>query len=117
MAAFLIRCDASAEIGLGHFMRCSTLALALRSRGHQVYFAMRRLTALAADLLGNHGFPLLQLPSDTATLEEEIPRLKAWKIALAIKAILIDHYGATPSFFASLAEPGILLAAINDMAD
>jgi UDP-2,4-diacetamido-2,4,6-trideoxy-beta-L-altropyranose hydrolase len=47
----IFRVDASSEIGAGHFMRCLTLARALKAYGHEVTFLCRHLPNVFNDLL------------------------------------------------------------------
>ena len=49
------RIDASAEIGLGHFMRCFTLALELKKQGALIRFISRNLPPFLQDILNKEG--------------------------------------------------------------
>ncbi len=56
--SFVFRCDGSTQIGMGHVMRCRTLALALRESGHRVHFVMRDLPGHATKTISAAGFDM-----------------------------------------------------------
>ncbi|WIY70103.1 UDP-2,4-diacetamido-2,4,6-trideoxy-beta-L-altropyranose hydrolase [Aquidulcibacter paucihalophilus] len=56
-----IRVDASLAIGTGHLRRCMTLAAALRSKGADVKFVVRRHDAVAEIALRSQNFPVVWL--------------------------------------------------------
>ena len=62
---FIIRCDASHQIGTGHVMRCLTLARKLRQRGAMCRFVCREHTGHLCGLIRDCGFPVVLLPEGT----------------------------------------------------
>ena len=58
----LFRVDASVVIGIGHVMRCLTLAKALQARGAQVVFVCRELDGHQIDRI-QRDFTVLRLPA------------------------------------------------------
>lgn len=61
-----IRADATSQIGTGHFMRCLTLADALRKRGAQICFISRSLPVHLSGMLSERHFEYVPLKSDIA---------------------------------------------------
>jgi UDP-2,4-diacetamido-2,4,6-trideoxy-beta-L-altropyranose hydrolase len=59
-----IRVDASEKIGTGHFMRCLTLANALRKRGAQTCFMSRHIPRHFLGMLDQYGYEFMQLPPE-----------------------------------------------------
>ena len=59
---FLIRADASLQIGSGHIMRCLTLAQQLRQHNHHITFICRTNLGHLAPLIRQQGFDCIELP-------------------------------------------------------
>ncbi len=109
----VIRADANSKIGMGHVMRCLSVADALLKRGEEVLF----VTAddMPVPLLTKKGIPYRVLHTDYADMEAELPEL--WEVlrklpqgagaseaALAQKntSILVDSYYVTEKYLAAL---------------
>ncbi|NMG42022.1 UDP-2,4-diacetamido-2,4,6-trideoxy-beta-L-altropyranose hydrolase [Chelativorans sp. ZYF759] len=60
----LIRADGSSEIGLGHLVRCRTLARSLVAKGANITFAARMLPDQQSAMLAADGFDVISLPGD-----------------------------------------------------
>ena len=58
------RTDATSQIGTGHFMRCLTLADALKSQGAYIRFVSRNLPAHLSEMLKAKGMDFVALPND-----------------------------------------------------
>ena len=72
---FLIRADASLQIGSGHIMRCLTLAHKLRQHHHRVAFITRAHQGHLADTIRQQGFDCILLPlPDHATTSAQPQR-------------------------------------------
>jgi UDP-2,4-diacetamido-2,4,6-trideoxy-beta-L-altropyranose hydrolase len=106
MTAFLFRCDASPEIGVGHLRRSAVLAGELRVRGASVVFACRSRGIDAAGELAGAADEIV--PVDWALHPEEDARLVA-RLARdsGAAAAVVDRYGADSEFGPALAREGI----------
>lgn len=58
------RADASLQIGIGHVMRCLTLADALRAQGAECHFISRAHPGHLMDAIGRGGFGVMPLPAE-----------------------------------------------------
>ncbi|RRD91316.1 UDP-2,4-diacetamido-2,4,6-trideoxy-beta-L-altropyranose hydrolase [Conchiformibius steedae] len=75
---FLIRADASLQIGSGHVMRCLTLAQALREGGHEVCFATRNYVGNLYDFILKQGFAATLLPAPSGEIVSGSLKHSAW---------------------------------------
>lgn len=109
----VIRADANSKIGMGHVMRCLSVADALVKRREEVLFVTADDTPVP--LLTKKGIPYRVLHTDYADMEAELPEL--WEVlrelpqgaespeaALAQKntSILVDSYYVTEKYLAAL---------------
>jgi len=128
-AAF--RVDASAQMGIGHFMRCLTLAESLRERGAQIRFVCREHTGNLIALLQQKAVPVTVLPApainDTASGENYAIWLgvtQAEDAEQTIEALngekpdwlVVDHYGLDVEWEQRLRPHVSKLMVIDDLA-
>lgn len=106
----LFRCDAGREDGLGHVMRCLTLAGAMRSCGEAVTFCtLKGPGMIGAERVEARGFSCLDAagpagsPADTEAL-----------IALLRDVLVIDSRRATPGYVDAAAGQGFTVVIDDD---
>ena len=103
---FYIRADGNEKIGMGHVMRCLTIAEALRERGEDVLF----LTAddKPVKLIEDRGFAVKILFTYYDEMEVELPQLMALFMGttggegVELPRILVDSYFVTEFYLKNL---------------
>lgn len=107
-----IRADANDKIGIGHMMRCFSIAQALRKRGTEATFfvADRSSAKMAAEA----GFGYVCLNSDYDHLDLEADRLLQHMRERSVDHLLVDSYFVTESYMNRIREPACL-AYIDDV--
>jgi UDP-2,4-diacetamido-2,4,6-trideoxy-beta-L-altropyranose hydrolase len=126
------RCDASSQIGTGHFMRCLTLADALKQRGAQIRFVSRHLPEHLRNMLETkgHEFMLLDSGRNDATLDELahahwLGTSLAQDATDSIQALsgqtwewlIVDHYALDFRWESMLRQTAKRILVIDDLAD
>lgn len=97
-----IRADANEEVGMGHVMRCITIATQLKKLGKDVVF----FTAdeYAKDLLLQVGMEYVCLHSDWKDMEGEAGILREELKKRGCKKLLVDSYCVSTGYFKELSE-------------
>lgn len=127
-----LRVDASAQMGLGHFMRCLTLADALKERGVRTRFLSRNLPAYLEELLQSkgHEFVVFRSTGDRVVCDElahagwlESTQLQdaadsAEALSdLAWDWLVVDHYALDVRWEAAARTLARKIMVIDDIAD
>lgn len=134
----VLRVDASLEIGVGHVMRCLTLADELRSRGAVCHFVCRAQPGDLIKLLQSYGFDVTELPfgalsgNTIETDEGELPPHARWlgcdwrtdarqtqEVVSVIRPdwLIVDHYALDERWEARLEPYARGVMVIDDLAD
>lgn len=126
------RVDASSQIGTGHFMRCLTLADALKQRGAQIRFVCRHLPEHLRIMLTSkrHEFELLDSAQRDVTLDELAhaswlgvsQQQDAADSILALSDrewdwLVVDHYALDVHWESMLRQTAQKILVIDDIAD
>ncbi len=95
-----IRVDGNATLGMGHIMRCISIAKALQSAGSVcVFFAAQEK---AAEFIHEKGFLCETLHTDYVDMESEIPYLQAFVEKYNPDLWLVDSYQITTKYIQTL---------------
>ncbi len=127
------RTDASLQIGIGHVMRCLTLADALRARGAQCSFLCRPHAGHLLDLVAQRGHKALTLsephedinaPVDLAhaawlgaSWADDAEQTKRALCGYTMDWLVVDHYALDARWEQALRPLAKRIMAIDDLAD
>ena len=109
----LIRVDGNETIGLGHMMRCLSVADALKKHGTEVMFVTADDKCVA--LLDRRGYPHITLNTDYSEMNSEADRLLELIAGYQPKAVLVDSYFVTESYLHHLKSAARLIY-MDDLA-
>lgn len=93
----IFRADANRNIGMGHVMRCLSIADSYKHYGHNVKFIIAEHKV--ENLIKERGFEVIVLSSDYTMLDEE---LKIWPKIINIDVLFIDSYYVTPGYLSEI---------------
>ena len=128
----IFRVDASLCMGIGHLMRCLTLADALRDRGFQIRFICREHKGHLIDQIRHKAIPVTVLPAPFITDTTGSEDYAAWlgvsqaddakeSIAALNKEepdwLVVDHYGLDVEWEKQLLPHVKKLMVIDDLAN
>jgi UDP-2,4-diacetamido-2,4,6-trideoxy-beta-L-altropyranose hydrolase len=131
----VFRADSSFEMGMGHLMRCLTLAAALREQGARCRFVCRDHPGALLEQVRARGFELQVLPLETDRVDSSRtggPAHRTWVGGAAREDaestlrvieeeaadwVVVDHYGLDAEWESVVRRPGCRLLVIDDLAD
>ena len=137
MKTAVIRVDGAPFMGIGHIMRCLTLADTLAQNGWQSVFICREFENHYCDIITRKGFELRLLPApkktdDLLTTNESPPyahwlgvswqtdsaqTLDALKDLRSIDLLIVDHYGIDWHWHEKMRNAAERIFVIDDLAD
>jgi len=126
-----VRVDAAPKIGVGHVMRCLTLADALQSRGAQARFVSRHLPPELKAIVRQHGHECVVFdtpaegPLDELAHADWLNNSQSADAADTQRAIgdrrwnwlIVDHYGLDVRWETQLRASPSRILSIDDLAD
>lgn len=95
-----IRADGSAQIGMGHLMRCLSIALALKEYQANVMFVTNNVQSQTFVI--EKGFACQLLSGQYPAMEEEVEDTIAILQAQEVHLLLVDSYQATETYLSRL---------------
>jgi UDP-2,4-diacetamido-2,4,6-trideoxy-beta-L-altropyranose hydrolase len=112
---FVFRCDAGAAIGIGHVMRCLTLANQLGERGYQCAFLCADIPDNLALLIESKLHLVYQLQTDDLS-DAEMTRTLIDKPHHK-PVLIVDHYGLDKTWQMALYKSVKHLVVIDDLPE
>ncbi|MEC7276621.1 MAG: UDP-2,4-diacetamido-2,4,6-trideoxy-beta-L-altropyranose hydrolase [Bdellovibrionota bacterium] len=103
------RVDANSEIGMGHLMRCLTLAKTFKSHSHNVTFAFHNINEKAHKLIKSD-FLFLSINS-----VESLDFLEKRENSATL--VIVDHYQINHSWHKNVISKGATLVVIDDLIE
>ncbi len=106
-----IRADGGSIVGMGHIVRCLSLAKAFANRGHQIIFISQDPTGIG--IINKSGFEIQVIRS--CGKNEEISKIKSIISAKMLDCLIIDSYQVDRQYFLNLKQVVPLLGYIDDL--
>lgn len=109
----VFRVDAGVNAGLGHLMRCLSLARALERLGATCLFLS---DGQAAARVTSAGFEFTSLQSDDVGGEQDLEQVITLARARQAKIVVVDSYHVDAAYLSQLRRAGFFVIAIDDLA-
>jgi UDP-2,4-diacetamido-2,4,6-trideoxy-beta-L-altropyranose hydrolase len=131
----IFRTDASIQIGIGHVMRCLTLADALHEAGANCTFVCRSHTGHLLELIQKRGHRAIGLATENLSLnnpQAKVPRHASWLgtdwvtdvsdtlqalVGISADWLIVDHYALDVRWEKAMRSHCKKLMVIDDLAD
>lgn len=110
----IIRADGNGTIGMGHVMRCLSIADALRMREEDVLFVTACQECVS--VVQERGYETICLMSDYRRMEDELEALMKLIQERHADVVLVDSYQITSAYMEALSDV-VILAYMDDMGN
>ena len=108
----IIRADGNGMIGMGHVMRCLSIADALRKQLEDVLFVTACQECVS--VIQAKGYEVVYFNNDYRCMEEEIVPFQTLILDKQADIVLVDSYQVTGPYMKALSEV-VTLAYMDDM--
>lgn len=112
---FYVRADGNTQIGMGHIMRCLSIAEAALALGKEYKPVFITADEGCTGLIRDRGFEVLVLETDFRDMLSELPALKKI-LAEGRSVVLVDSYQADTAYFKALSELACVVC-LEDMGE
>lgn len=112
----MIRVDASPDLGLGHLMRCLSLALALKARNVEVGFLCRSLPGFPIELVTGNGFSVHRI-EPSCSQDEDAFISSEYLRQESCQWVIVDHYSLDYRWQQRIRRKVQRIAVIDDLAN
>lgn len=112
---FYIRADGNTQIGMGHIMRCLSIAEAAADLGEACKPVFLVADEACRSMIAERGFRVIVLHTDYRDMMSELPQLEnmlAWERDL----LLVDSYQADTAYFAAVSKLAVTVC-LEDMGE
>jgi UDP-2,4-diacetamido-2,4,6-trideoxy-beta-L-altropyranose hydrolase len=109
------RVDASAEIGIGHLMRCLALSEELQRRGHVCSFLLKAAYAEVLQQIKKYKSTAYRIPSK-ASAQQDLDAVLNYANDNEIDWVITDHYNIDASYVKAIKHQGFHVLSIDDTA-
>jgi len=112
---FLIRADASLEIGSGHIMRCIAFGQILKEKGHTIHFITKTDNMLLLERLVKENFTVKIIHKKTNIQQDAIITSRYAK-ELSVEWVITDGYKFNTEYQKRIKDKGLKLICIDDIS-
>lgn len=116
----IVRVDGDPHLGLGHVIRCLTLADELKRQGARIIFLIREADGVGRSLIERHEYEIRGIPT-AASLSEDLEFLCATIRSVQAQCgeasmVLLDGYAFSADYQRGVLSTGATLTYVDDLA-